>query len=175
MSQADAQICKMAEDVELASNPTQKKKKRPHKILTDDQVAAKKKKLENDNTVKQEKTAEQAFISFLEASECENTSFWLYPVKDLDNYLGKFFLGVQKAEGQKYKLNSLQTLRYALNRLLKKRGLLMDITKDAAFSNSQKCYAAACLELKEEGLGVVDSTPEINEDGKYIISDKISC
>lgn len=98
--------------------------------------------------------------------ESKVQTFWLYPVKDLDNYLGKFFLGIEKEQGQKYKLNTLQSFRYGLNRLLKKRGYNMDITKDAAFANSQRCYAAACLELKEIGLGVVDSAPEITDDGK---------
>lgn len=157
----------MAEDIVNSPKVKKKAKKRSHNVLTDQQVEGKKKLLQNDNTLKQEKTAETAFISFLEAIGCENTSFWLYPVPDLDKCLGKFFLGVQTCEEKKYKLNSLQTIRYALNRLLKKRGLLMDITKDAAFANSQKCYAAACLELKEEGLGDVDSAPEITEDGKY--------
>lgn len=151
---------------EPPGQPKKRGKKRTFKILTDDEVEGKKKKLENDNTVKQEKASETAFISFLEANGVEGTNFWLYPVKDLDNYLGKFFLGVEKEEGQKYKLNSLQSFRYGLNRLLKKRGYNMDITKDAAFASSQRCYAAACMELKEIGLGVVDSAPEINDDGK---------
>lgn len=146
------------------------KKKRNFVILSDEQVESKKAKLQNDNTIKQEKGAITAFQLFLEASGVENIEFWLFPIPYLDKYLGKFFLGVEKAEGQKYKLNSLQTFRYALNRVLKKRGLLCDITKDSAFAGSQRCYAAACLELKEQGLGIVDSAPEINDDGKYLQS-----
>lgn len=143
-------------------------KKRNFNILSDDQVAAKKKKLENENTIKQEKRADTAFTLFLQASGETDLEYWDYDNNKLDKYLGKFFFGVEKAEGEKYKINSLQGFRYALNRILKKKGKKIDIVKDSVFAHSQKCYSAACLELKEEGLGVVDSAPEINDDGKQL-------
>lgn len=154
----------------MSATSTKRGKKRNFNILSDDEVAEKKRKLENENTIKQEKRANTAFTLFLEASGEENTEYWDYSLDKLDNYLGKFFLGVEKDEGQKYKLNSLQGLRYALNRILKKKGKKIDIIKDSAFAHSQKCYAAACIELKEEGLGVVDSAPEITEDGKRFLN-----
>lgn len=151
----------------MAATGEKSSKKRKFNILSDSDVAEKKKKLDNENTVKQEKRANTAFTLFLQAAGEEDLEYWDFTFDKLDNYLGKFFLGVEKEEGQKYKLTSLQGFRYALNRILKKKGKKVDIIHDSAFTNSQKCYAAACLELKEEGLGAIDSAPEINEDGMH--------
>lgn len=147
----------------MAENP----RKCKYVVLSDEQLKNKKKILENDSTVRQEKRADTSFRQFLAESGEDDLEYDQYTLKELDHHLGKFWFGLQNAKQEKYKVNTLQGFKYGINRVLKKKGLDIDITKDPAFANSQACFKAAILELKEEGLGVVNSAPEINEDGTF--------
>ena len=69
------------------------------------------------------------------------TNYWNYTEPVLDNYLCKFWFGARKEgddsedtdpqeemKSRLYKANSLQSFRYGLNRILRQRGHLYDIT-----------------------------------------------
>ena len=74
-------------------------------------------------------------------------------------------LKTEDGEPIKYSSNSLQSFRYARNRILKEKGHLHDITKDSSFSKPIQAYKDAIKELKEEGKAVINSAPEIVETG----------
>ena len=50
------------------------------------------------NIEKSEKKAHKAFTRFLTQLSCPNTDYWYFDEPELDNYLAKFWLGVQKCD-----------------------------------------------------------------------------
>ena len=56
---------------------------------------------------------------------------------------------------------------------MQKIGNTFDVTKDSMFKNSQKAFAMACKELKEEGKGFVKNHEEIEDKGNYVVSTQI--
>ena len=58
-----------------------------------------------------------------------------------------------------------------LNRILNSKGHLYDITdkKTASFKKSQQSFTDAIKELKANGKGDVESYPEIQESGRYLM------
>ena len=127
-------------------------------VINDTEFEQKTKKLKNDNTKKCEDRAHRAFTTFLIANGVEenNTDYWYYSEPELDKFLAKFWFGARKdfneVEGQfdseedpdlksrMYKASSLRNFRYSLNRILKKRGHLYDITAKSttSFQNHSK-------------------------------------
>ena len=73
-----------------------------------------------------------------------------------------------------YKANSLRNFRYSLNRILRTKGHLYDITskKTTSFQKSQQAFIDAIKELKENGKADVDSYPEIEEQGICLLFDE---
>ena len=66
-----------------------------------------------------------------------------------------------------YSTNTLPSFRYSLNRILKHKGHLYDITtKGTSFMKSDEAFKVALKELKEQGKAEVHSHPEICKDGK---------
>ena len=155
--------------------------------MSDKDLEIKTKKCKNENTYKAEKRADKAFIKFLVAMGVDetDTNYWNYSEPRLDEYLAKFWFGVRKedADDQEtsesdpqmkerlYKANSLRNIRYSLNRVLKSKGHLYDITNKntASFQKSQKAFNDAIKELKAEVKGDVKSHPEIEETGKFVL------
>ena len=153
-------------------------------LLSDDDLESKSKKCKNDNTLKSEHKADKAFKKFLVAMGVkeENTDYWNYEEPQLDNYLAKFWFGAHKdicndedsqdsnVEGKErlYKANSLRSFCYGINRILKMRGHLYDITdkRTTSFQKSQQAFIDALKELKSEGKGDMEPYPEIKEQGK---------
>ncbi|CAB4044441.1 threonine dehydratase biosynthetic, chloroplastic, partial [Paramuricea clavata] len=82
----------------------------------------------------------------------------------LDKHLAKFWFAAKTKDGHKYKVGSLQTIRYSLNRALKSFGHKFDITKRecTAFTSSIKAYEDASKELKQEGKGFTKNHEAIN-------------
>ena len=154
--------------------------------MTDDELELKSKKCKNDNTIKSERKADKAFTKFLIAMgvDPDKTDYWNYDEPSLDSYLAKFWFGVRKdvtensqdadddpeLKDRLYKANSLRSFWYGLNRILKQRSHLYDITdkRTASFQKSQQVFIDAIKELKSEGKGDIKSFPEITETGKKL-------
>ena len=140
-----------------------------HQYFTPEELKEKESILENTNTLKKEKRAHLAFTQFLQGitPQLNSVEYWLYETATLNTYLCQFWLGVRQQDGQKYKLNSLQTIMYGINRILKRHGF-PDIHKSDEFSSSRRAFDAAKKELVKEGLGTTDSAPDISEHGEKL-------
>ena len=154
--------------------------------MDDKDLEFKTKKAKNENTEKTEKRANKAFTNFLIVMGCppDKTDYWNFTEPELDSYLAKFWFGSRKdiCEGdtvtneeedpqqknRMYKANTLKNFPYGINRILKTKGHLYDITdkKTASFTKSQQAFNDAIKELKTEGKADVNSYPEIEEEGK---------
>ena len=153
-------------------------------LMSDDDLESKSKKCKNFNTLKSERKADKAFRKFLVAMGVkeDQTDYWNYEEPELDKFLAKFWFGARKdicddddsqdintePKDRLYKATSLRSFRYGLNRVLKGRGHLYDITdkKTASFQKSQQAFIDAIKELKSEGKGDIEPYPEIEEEGK---------
>ena len=67
-----------------------------HVVYDEDTISLKRKKSENQNTVKSEERANRAFQRFLSQCNVDSTEYWFYTEPELDNYLAKFYLGARK-------------------------------------------------------------------------------
>ena len=167
-----------------AGAPAKKRKlsdESQHIVLTDDQLDNKLATGKNINTEKSEKRAHKAFTNFLKQNGASDLDYWLYEEPELDRYLAKFWLGCRKVNTDEasdneqdtdkkeslYSANTLKNFRYSLNRILRSKGHLYDITvKGTSFMKSDEAFKVAQKELKQEGKAEVKSHPEITEDGK---------
>ena len=93
----------------------------------------------------------------------ENTNFYGYREAELDHRLAKFWFGTRKKDNEMYKAGSLDTIRYGLNRALKRYGHEFDITSknSTSFTKSIKSFKDAKAELKQCGKGFVQNIKEI--------------
>ena len=131
-------------------------------VLDDDELNEKSKKCKNDNTEKSERRAHSAFTKFLIAMEVppDKTDYWNYTEPELDKFLSKFWFGARKdivdeeipnadedpdLKQRLYKANTLRNFRYGLNRILRSRGHLYDITDKhtTSFMQSQQAFSDA--------------------------------
>ena len=149
--------------------------------MTDDKLEEKSKKSKNDNTIRCEQRADKAFRKFLLANGCDQNDldYWYFSEPRLDKYLSKFWFCAcknitcvedsQEEDPEFYKANSLRNFRYSLNRILKQKGHLYDITnkRTASLQKSQQAFIDAIKELKENGKADMDSYPEIEETGTF--------
>ena len=164
------------EKVDLNEKKVTKGKKRHYdSSVTDDFVTKKHFELQNKDTKRAERAAEKAFNDYLVSIEAEDFEFWNFEVDFLDNLLCKFWFAVRQTEideetkkPKHYKVGSLKSLCYALNRVLKERGKKYDIIFDPLFNGSQTAFADACKDLKAKGLGFVKPTDEILPNGMNI-------
>lgn len=138
--------------------------------VTDEQLAKKRKDLKNNNTEKADRKAEKCFLQYLSLSNLDDLDYWDFEQSFLDEILCKFWFEVRSVEGERYRVSSLQNMRYALNRCIQKRDKDFDIIKSAAFVKSQRAFKDAVTELKSLGLGYVKSYPEIAPKGLYFLS-----
>ena len=80
--------------------------------------------------------------------------------EDLNSLLCKFYIAARRENGQRYKLNSLKSLRFALQRhFLEVRNV--DIIDDVNFNRSNTIFENVLKETKAEGLGDTDHHPEV--------------
>ena len=68
-----------------------------------------------------------------------------------------------------YSANTMRSLHYALNRILKFKGHEYDIMNkhSLSFKKSQQTFLDSQKELKALGKGEIHSIPEITEDSKH--------
>ena len=127
--------------------------------------------MQNANTLNSEKRADKAFKQFLTDCGCESDKYYYFEEKELADWLSKFWFGARtipendEEEGEMYSVNTLRNFKYAINRILRKKGHEYDITKSANFKNCMDSFNDAIKELKENGKGFVNSAEEILEEG----------
>ena len=169
-------LSKLAANVELG-NLTKKQHKRKYQMdVDDDYVKDKHTEQANKNSKRGEKLAEKAFTDYLQAMDLEEFTFWDFDSMHLDNLLSKFWFAVRQTEvdpvtgeGKRYKVQSLKTLRYALNRVIQERGSKHNILTGDDFIKSQIAFKDACKELKSLGYGFVTPTDEITPEGEHTL------
>ena len=126
--------------------------------------------LNNKNTLKAEKNLIFVLNGWIRGfdeldEDLKTRPFWTIPIADLDALLGKFWLSVRQEDGSRYKLGTMQTFKYALNRVLKRHGY-PDLIKNEEFPMSERSFKTAKKELIGDGLGTTKTTPEIDQEGK---------
>ncbi len=138
------------------------KQNKQHQYFSLEELKEKESILDNENTLKKEKKAHLTFTAFLSGIEpkLQSLDYWLYDNDSLNEYLAKFWLGARQSDGQKYKLNSLSSMMYSLNCILKRHGF-PGIHKSDDFIASRCAFEAAKCELVKEGKGATQSAPEI--------------
>ena len=141
------------------------KKKRRFQGPTEQELALKKARLCNQNTLNAEKHADKAFKDFLRETGAVSVEYTLYSERELDKYLTKFWFGARMEKNEYYQVNTLPSFRYGLSRILKNFGHELDITKSPSFQDSIEAFELAVKKLKEKGKGYVNSAKEITEQG----------
>ena len=96
--------------------------------FSDNELREKSRKVQDVNTLKNEKKAERVFKHYLsEVGACED--FYNFTEQELDSHLCKFWFAARTQKNEEYKVGSLETLRYGLNRALKCFVHEFDITR----------------------------------------------
>ena len=83
-----------------------------------------------------------------------------YDTKSLNKLLSHFYSDARKTSGEKYKVNSLENMRFSLNRFFQ-QSRIIDIIKE--FREANLSFRAAITVLKREGKGDVCHHPVIAE------------
>ena len=157
----------------MAEEPKQPQKK-CFKQLSDEELKAKRRDLQNSNTLNAEKCADKALKQFLAESGASSVEYYFFEEQDLVTWLSKFWFGARmmpekdEEEGKLYSVSTLRSFKYAINRILKKHGHAFDITKSPFFKQCMDAFDDAVKELKEAGRGHVKSAEEIEENGKIL-------
>ena len=108
------------------------------------------------------------FKLFLEFNN-QDPDFFNYTEPQLDEWLGKFYLGTRIEKGEYYTSGSLHTIRYGLNKPLQEIRHQFDIT-DKKYSSSvslNKAFEIALKEIQNASKGHCKSTPEIAPAHKF--------
>ena len=127
------------------------------------------------NTVNADKKWEAVFKSFLKENDMDE-DFYVFDVDTLNKWLSKLWFRARQKQtkeeminnkpGKCYRANSLKSMRYAINRMLQKKGNKdYDITSSECFIACQRAFEDALKELKSLGLGYVVSHVEIAPQG----------
>ena len=86
------------------------------------------------------------------------------------NYLSTFWWNAHTQKCEKYRANSLETIRHGLKRHILASGSKLDITDKAneGFVKSQKAFNLAMEDLKHIGKGHINHRKEIVLKGNFI-------
>ena len=133
------------------------------------QIKQRESELENKNTVSNEEKAVACFKSYLSQIGVADNDFFKYSETELNDHLSTFFFNARTKSGDYYTVGSLTTMRYGLNRALRKSGKKYDITKREykQFLGCIDAFEAALKDLKQRGKGHVRNTPEITKKRKF--------
>ena len=133
------------------------------------EIKEKRENIHAKSTQKENEKCARALREYLVSREMA-TNFEELTLAQLDEVLSYFYIDARKVGGEKYKASSLEGMRFSLNLYLQGiRNHGFDITKDAAFRNSNVSFRAAMQELKREGKGDIKHHPEISENHLKII------
>lgn len=142
---------------------------------SDDELEEERNKLKRKNTLKSDKKTEKVFVQYLTerwlpTGEIENTEYRNYSEELLDKILCKYWFEVRQVNSDMYNINSMRSLRYSLNRNLKRRGKKFDLTKSDCFTKNQEAFDDACRKLKLLGYGHVKHYEEIKPKGEKCLN-----
>lgn len=141
--------------------------------VSDKHIEETRQEVQNKNTTNADKKWEKVFRDFLIDNEMDN-DFYAFDTETLNKWLAKLWFGARNQKGGYYRANSVRSMKYALNRCLKKAGKEFDITTSDKFVHSQRGYADAMKQLKILGYGYVVSHKEIIPEGIYLTNSQ-SC
>ena len=80
--------------------------------------------------------------------------------QELDNVLVKFYAGARKPNGDIYKLNTMRSIRFSLQRyFLETKNI--NIIEDGEFTKSNSCFKNILKETRKSGKGDTNHYPEI--------------
>ena len=79
---------------------------------------------------------------------------------DLDSILSKFYIGARTRKGEMYKINSMKSIRFALQRFFLQSNLV-DIINDPGLNDSNKVFQNVLKDVKTAGKGDTDHYPEV--------------
>ncbi|XP_061190714.1 uncharacterized protein LOC133198711 isoform X2 [Saccostrea echinata] len=121
-------------------------------------------KFNNKKTLKANKGAARIFKDYL-TEKGQSEHFEEFDCAKLDEMLGRFYMDLRREDGTPYKNNTLETIRYGLNRYLKSPPFnrKIDILKDSSFIDSNTCFKSVIAEAKRMGAGVVVHHPVISD------------
>lgn len=134
--------------------------------LTDDELDEARLKAQNKNTASSDMKWEKVFKVFLSENDM-NEDFYAFDVQTLDKWHGKLLFGAHQnnEDHSRYRVKSLKSLRYALNRCLKKSGKTYNIIPSPEFVSSQTIFKDTIAELKSLEFGYVVNHTEITGPG----------
>ena len=131
--------------------------------------------VQKKNTKKNDKSAERQFCDYL-STQNANCNFWDMDASDLIGHLSKFWFATRQnkidpktGKPKKYMVQTLRTIHYSLQRVLKEKGSDHDIITDKDFRKSQTAFNDACKQLKQEGYGYIKPTDEIAPEGNKLV------
>ena len=132
--------------------------------LTEDEIVAKKKDLTPKATQSATNVGVRLFREYLIEKELSEV-FEAFSKAELDKNLGSFYLEARTKSGEKYKVASLKSARYAINRFLKSppNNKTYDIVTDPDFAHSNDMFKVAMRELKAEGRADTVHYPHMSD------------
>ena len=160
----------------MSKNTIKRVKTKELQDYTDELILSKRQKVQKVNTKAADRSTGEQLKNYLRQLN-ENENFWELSTQRLDYILSKFWFAARTnkvdettGELKKYMILSLRSLLYAINRNLKDHEYRFDITTSEAFLKSPNAFDDACKELKTEGYGHINHTPEIEAAGnlKYV-------
>ncbi|XP_067678843.1 uncharacterized protein [Haliotis asinina] len=115
------------------------------------------------NTEKRNKNAAALLRQYLLEKQ-EDTRFESFDPYRLAEVLSHFYVNVRMQTGEHYKVKSLESVRYGLNRYLKSPPHLkkFDIIKDTEFIDANESFKTMTREAKAEGKDEVEHKKEIH-------------
>ena len=94
--------------------------------FTEEEISAKRKKVQKKNTIKSDKSTGNQLQAYLKQIS-EPVEFWDYTLDKLNAILGKFWFSARQVKSdqdgndKKYTVQSLRSIRYGINRVLKEK------------------------------------------------------
>ncbi|KAK3102823.1 hypothetical protein FSP39_014200 [Pinctada imbricata] len=113
--------------------------------------------LHSKNTIRSNKKAATILRAYL-IEKSQNSNFEEFDTVQLNEVLSHFYMDLRKANGEKYKVTSLENIRHSLNMYLQSPPFnrTFDLIKGLEFSESNINFRAVLAELKREGKGAID-------------------
>ena len=127
------------------------------------EIDEKRKNIHAKNTQKANLKSVRALREYLVAKKMD-ICFEEYSKAELNNLLSHYYINTRKVDGEKYKVSSMENMRFSLNRYLKDfTNHNIDIIEDPSFRDCNVSFRAAIKELKREGKGDTTHYPSLSE------------
>ena len=126
------------------------------------EINEKRKNIHAKNTQKANQKTVKALREYL-LSKSMNPCFEEYEKIKLNDVLTHYYIDARKVDGDKYKVSSMENIRYSLNRYVQGLNSNIDIIKDPEFRDCNVSFRAAVQELKREGKGDTQHHPALTE------------